>query len=352
MPEIERRDELCVGLDVGGANLKLASTDGYCEHAGFPLWKHPQKLQSAIESMLGRCVAASAREPSAIGLTMTGELADCYETRSIGVVAICESVAAACPIPPLVYGTDGRWLTISEAMQSPLSVAASNWHALSSWIAADLLPDVDHAVVVDIGSTTTDVIAIAGGRVMSTSRTDRERLLSGELVYTGMRRTPVVAILPSVSLGGVVCPVMAEAFATSDDAYILLGLVGESLGDTDTADGRPRSQAAAGQRLARMVGEDFETLGDATQQLAHQVIEAQATVIADAVERVAARLPNSNSVKVVLSGEGQQLFQFCERRFSRQVERVDLTEVIGTAAAQVAPAMAVSHLIWRQHATA
>ncbi len=347
MPMSELRDEHCVGLDVGGANLKLASSCGYCEHLSFPLWKHPERLHQALNEMLDRCAQATLRQPVAIGLTMTGELADCYPTRSEGVVAICQAAEAVCPISPLVYSTNGQWLTISEAKQAPLSVAASNWHALASWIARKMLPELDRAVVVDIGSTTTDVIAIARGRVVTTSRTDRDRLLQRELVYTGLRRTPVAALVSAVSIEGSVCPVMAEHFATSDDAYIALGLVQECPDDCETADGRPRTRAAALQRLARMVGEDLETLGDSTLEIAEQVIGAQAERVIEAVEQVAATFSHAGSVNIVASGEGQPLIQRCLGRFSFDAELVDLTELVGNKAAQVGPATAVSHLVWR-----
>jgi len=43
---------------------------------------------------------------------------------------------------------------------------------------------VGDALLVDIGSTTTDLVAVHNGRVQATGRSDFERLISGELVYT------------------------------------------------------------------------------------------------------------------------------------------------------------------------
>ena len=45
------------------------------------------------------------------------------------------------------------------------------------------------ALFVDMGSTTTDIIPIEDGAVANEGYTDAERLLTGELVYTGFTRT-------------------------------------------------------------------------------------------------------------------------------------------------------------------
>ena len=83
---------------------------------------------------------------------------------------------------------------------------------------------------------------------MPLGRTDPERLQSGALVYTGARRTPVCAVL-----GGTAHPplrVAAEWFATMLDVYLLLGDIRENELDTNTADGRPATRAAAAARIS------------------------------------------------------------------------------------------------------
>ncbi len=69
---------------------------------------------------------------------------------------------------------------------TPLTVAASNWVA-TALVVADEVPD---AILIDMGSTTTDIIPIVGGVVRAIGLTDPDRLASGELVYTGALRTP------------------------------------------------------------------------------------------------------------------------------------------------------------------
>lgn len=75
-----------------------------------------------------------------------------------------------------------------------------------------------------------------------------------ELVYVGVRRTPVCAIWPEQTC--------AELFATTEDVYTLLGLLPQRPSNCDTADGRPQTTEFALARLARMLGADREQLPD------------------------------------------------------------------------------------------
>ena len=52
------------------------------------------------------------------------------------------------------YGVDGRFRDPDDALRDVDLVAAANWHALASFVAKEIAPD---AVLVDIGSTTTDM---------------------------------------------------------------------------------------------------------------------------------------------------------------------------------------------------
>ena len=119
-----------------------------------------------------------------------------------------------------------------------------------------LAPD---ALVLDIGSTTTDVMLIADGRVRARGRDDHGRLARDELVYTGVARTPVAAIADAVPFGGEWVSVMAEQFATAADLYRMTGELDPQFDQADTADGGARSREASMRRLAHMVGCDVRS---------------------------------------------------------------------------------------------
>lgn len=338
------------GLDVGGANLKLACTGGYCDARSFPMWTDFQRLGSVVAEMLKQAQAENNLKISGLAVTLTGELADCFASRHEGVAYILQQLAACHdPQQTWVYATDGRFLSPQQACDDPWAVAASNWHALASW--ATSVVDIQNQeinVVVDIGSTTTDIIPVAAGRVVTDARTDRDRLQSGQLVYSGVRRTPVASIVSAVQIEGQRCPLMAERFATADDAYLLLALQAEAPADCDTADGRPRTLPCAQARLARMVGEDVGRLSfDTIRAMAQQIVDRQAQQVAEALRQVLRAYPCSAPVKVLLSGQGPALFERVHGFIEEELQVVSLAEQLSPSASRVAPALAVAQLLER-----
>jgi len=244
-----------LGLDIGGANIKAATADGECRSLPFALWRAPAELPSRLRQLLLPQQAA----PDLIALTLTGELADCFPTKSAGVQSIVQSVQSAFPgIPVRVWLTSGEFAEPEDAIELWNLAAAGNWHALATW-AARAVP-VGPALLLDIGSTTTDLIPLLDGQPVMTGRTDLERLAAGELIYTGVRRTPVCAIADSVPLRlsaadtvPALIPLAAEFFATSLDLHLLTGDTAEDAGDCDTADGRPATRESAANRLAHQI---------------------------------------------------------------------------------------------------
>lgn len=320
-----------LGIDIGGANIKYASTDGRAAASCFEMWKRPTELSATL-----------VREIQSLGtfdlwaVTMTGELADCFVDRAEGVRSIVDStVAAALQVnapEPLFYAVDGRFCSATQAKENVDIVAAANWHALASEVAASIAPD---GILVDIGSTTCDLIPIAHGLVATKATTDYERLLERSLVYVGCRRTPVCGLVRSLNHAGRDCEVMNEWFATIDDARLVLGHVEEYPDDNASADGGPRTVDRAANRLARMIGLDRRDISiDAAQTLAVQVIEAATGRIADAFAAIDRMSPAG---PIVLSGEGSDLL--VDHR-GRDVIR--LADVLGPAVSQSAPAWATA----------
>ncbi|HAH44181.1 MAG TPA: H4MPT-linked C1 transfer pathway protein, partial [Planctomycetaceae bacterium] len=95
-----------IGLDIGGANLKSADSDGAARSIAFELWKTPELLQTALQELL-----TSYQRPDLIAVTMTGELADCFQTKADGVDHILTAVEQAVPgVPVLVWQTGAEFL--------------------------------------------------------------------------------------------------------------------------------------------------------------------------------------------------------------------------------------------------
>lgn len=324
-----------LGLDIGGANLKAATAGGRAVSVPFALWKQPDRLPAALAEL-------AARFPDAeeFAVTMTGELCDCYETKRQGVNAILDAVEfAASGRPARVWGTDGTFLSVAEARAAHLTVAASNWHALATF--AGRFAPTHGGLLIDIGSTTADIIPLHDGVPATKGSTDIERLRFRELVYLGVRRTPVSAVYRD--------RIAAELFATTQDVCVVLGLLPEDPADRDTADGRPATVEYSLARLARMLGGDAETIPE------NDVIDFAVAVHREMVNAVAegirsgyydARNPPELRTLIV-SGAGE----FLARRAADDaisgapVERiVSLNEELGREVSACAPAYALAVL--------
>jgi probable H4MPT-linked C1 transfer pathway protein len=247
-----------IGLDVGGANTKAVWRDGDRRRVlsrPFEVWRDRDALAAVLRDVVAE-VAPDRVE--AIALTMTAELSDAFRTKREGVEFVLDAAEAALAGPRLVVlNTVGELLPPDAARERPLEVAAANWMASALAVAARW-PD---ALMIDVGSTTVDLIPVAGGDVVVRGRTDLARLLTGELVYTGVLRTNLAAIAPQVPVRGAWCPVASELFAISADIHLILGHIGPDGYTCPTPDGRPATVDHARERVARLVCADVEQLG-------------------------------------------------------------------------------------------
>lgn len=328
-----------LALDVGGANIKIADGRGYAVSRPLALWREPQRLTVVLREELSAAPFAPR-----IAATMTGELADCFRTKAEGVAAIVSALAdAAGPRPVSIYLTDGSLVDPSHAVKRPLEAASSNWHALARFVSR-WLPD-GNGLLLDIGSTTCDLIPLRQGRPAAQGRTDPERLAAGELVYTGVTRSPVCAVVDRLPWrGSLSCPVAQELFATTLDAYLLLGELPEDADNLDTADGRPATRQWSRDRLARMICADCEMFDDRDALLAAQAIQdAQARRIAASLRSVREAMP-SPLAAVVLSGQGEFLAQRVLKEVGFAGQILSLSQILGPRVSQVAPAHALAVL--------
>lgn len=282
---------MIIGLDIGGANLKFASAAGQAVSIPFPLWQKPDQLASGLRTGMGQFGQA----PTRLAITMTGELCDCFANKRAGVQAIVAAVESTFPNCDIRYWqTNGRFVSANEAIGDHMATAAANWHALATFVGRYASNNI--ALMFDIGSTTTDLIPIIHGKPSPQGKTDPERLCSGELVYTGTLRTPVCALMGN--------SVMAEFFATVEDAYIVLGKIPEGE-HCQTADGKPATRPHALARLARMLGGDCECCTEEQlHEFAKQIQQKQMEWIDHALTKIGQRGHESFG-QWLISGSGE-----------------------------------------------
>jgi (4-(4-[2-(gamma-L-glutamylamino)ethyl]phenoxymethyl)furan-2-yl)methanamine synthase len=303
-----------IGIDVGGANLKVVDDTGvhihYC-----PLWE-----QSPITEVLLQH-AQSDHDPAVV--VMSGELADSFENKLQGISFIVNAVRKAFPCARF-YGTDAQFHDRAVA-----ELAAANWLASADYLRARH-PD---AVLLDIGSTTADIIPLNRfDRLLG--MTDTKRLQAGYLIYTGMLRTSVATLLRSVDLAGVPTPVSTEYFAASADAHLVLGQITPDNYNCDTPDRKEKTRAASLRRLARVVCADLDEIGTSgAQQVAEQFWFVQRDMICSQVKTI---VKSSGAKDIIVAGIGAPLF-------AQELGAKDLTRELGQAA-NALPAFAVREL--------
>jgi hypothetical protein len=291
-----------LGLDIGGANIKAATADGsFSETRYFPMWSQSHQLTDVLRDIIKHVGADS------LAITMTGELADCFESKQHGVEFICDAVVKASTSSDntYVYRVDGDWLAPAQCTEQWSSVAASNWHAIAS-IAAASDPDQSN-ILLDIGSTTVDIIPLNAGVSVPNNLTDVDRLQSQQLLYWGIQRTPICALIDIAELDDRRIPLAREMFATTHDAFLITGDIGEDTTCHDTSDGKPATRPYAHARLARSVCEcptQFSS-GDAL-NLGQQIKARLVSLLDDALSHVIRGMPQQPQ-QIILTGHGNFL---------------------------------------------
>lgn len=315
---------MILGIDIGGANTKIASSDGrLVELYYIPLWKNTN-LPSALMDIGKRL------KPEKTGVVITGELADCFPDKDTGLSFIVDAVNKAFPDS---YFLDNSGVFTKEKKRS---IAAANWMA-SALLAGK---EYEDCIFLDIGSTTTDIIPVING-VPQAGRTDFERLKNSELVYSGVLRTNIAALLQNVILNGGRTRVSSELFAITADVYMILGMISPLQYTCETPDGAGKTVTYAKRRLARVVCADLTEIEDEELvQMAGQVMEAQARDISAALREVAKRY---GVRKIVACGLGE----FLAKRAAKETgfEIILLSEKYGKDLSKVFPAYAVAKLL-------
>jgi probable H4MPT-linked C1 transfer pathway protein len=327
-----------LAVDIGGANLKLADGHGFAVSHPFALWKDKNRLAREIRA----AIAASPRSDHLV-VTMTGELADCFSNKGDGVKFILQAVhEAADARHTRVYLLNGTMVSPAVALSRPLMAASSNWHALASFCGRYARQGT--AWLVDIGSTTTDIIPLRDGVPVPAGETDTDRLLAGELVYTGVERSPICALVHSLPYRNQQCPVAQEVFATTRDAYLLLGHLPEDPKDHHTADHQPATRSASRRRMRRMLSaNEQQFVMDDAIACARHVAHSQLAMLARAVKQVMDHMHESPAV-VVLSGHGEFLARHLLANLKWSGKMISLVDELGPIVSRCATAHALAVL--------
>lgn len=336
---------IVVGWDIGGAHLKAVLLDetGMAHQVwqlACPLWQGLERLSEAVDEVL----ESLEQEPALHAVTMTGELVDMFPDRKSGVRSIAQVMAGKVEEPYFYAGQKG--FVPAEAVPSRLEyIASANWHASAQFLAHQ----VGTALFVDIGSTTSDFIPLVDGEVQNRGYIDAERMQHEELVYTGVVRTPLMALGSHVSFAGRQGALAAEHFATTADVYRLTGELDEAYDLAPTADGADKSAESSVRRIARMLCRDLDDLSlDDWKAVASAFRQMQLSKLEHAALHQFSR-HSLSTAPLIAAGAGSFLAQALSKQLGREYRDVGEYVVAGTSrmlrsAAVCFPAYAVARL--------
>ncbi|MGZ5006688.1 MAG: hydantoinase/oxoprolinase family protein [Methylobacter sp.] len=338
-----------IGWDIGGAHVKAAVINTAGEIVAVyqqpcPLWKGIDQLRYAVNAIMRELPDFDLRH----AMTMTGELVDLFDNRDDGVKQIIQTMTGLLSgSDMLVFAGQQGFLECSEIeVRHYASIASANWLASASFAAQKL----GSGLFVDCGSTTTDILLLKDGEVMAEGYTDYQRLISEELIYTGIVRTAVMAVTQTALDHGRKIGLMAEYFATMADVYRVTGELNDAHDQTDTADGGEKTLLASARRLSRMIGCDFHPDElPRWQQFAENIRARQIQQIQRGCEiRLSQyRLPHDSPL--IGAGVGRFLVKQIASNLSRPyLDFSDLLPAIagqsGMTTADCAPAAAIAYL--------
>ncbi len=338
-----------IGWDIGGAHLKAALLN---EHGGViqvvqlpcPLWKGLDYLRQAVTAALQLLPVCDYRH----AVTMTGELADCFSSREQGVMAIIQTLQDLLKSQELriFAGTQGFIAADKVQAEQHMAIASANWLASAQCAAQHC----KQGLFVDIGSSTTDILLLEKHRLQAVGFTDYQRLVSGELLYTGVVRTAVMALAQQAEFNGQTMGLMAEYFATTADVYRVVGDLQEAHDQSETADGAEKTPQASARRLSRLTGYEFN-LNDwpLWLQFAKHLKQRQQQLIRQACQRQIQRSTTSEPLSLVGAGVGRFLLAEIARQLG--LNYLDFNQffqqpiMVGNVdSADCAPAVAVAYL--------
>ncbi|KXA89873.1 hypothetical protein AKJ62_02185 [candidate division MSBL1 archaeon SCGC-AAA259D14] len=330
-----------LGLDVGGANTKAVLFDNgklekhWLEY--IPLWKNLKGLKEFLEN-----VRQSVR-PRVVGVTMSGELSDVFESKREGVRRIVGVVSDVFSGEKVYYfSLKGNLVSERKALESPYLLSASNWVS-SGLLAGREYPE---CLLIDVGSTTTDLVPINGGKPDPSGWSDYERLQTKELIYTGILRTPPPFLKSKVTVDGKQVGISYEYFANMADVYRVLGLLAEEDYTCETPDGRGMGKEECMRRLARLICSDLEELGEEKIiDIAEDFRRAQILQVKEGILEVANSHDVDNSTPVIVTGMGDDILGKKAAEAAGFEEIIRMSSVYGEVASLMTPAFSLGLLV-------
>ncbi|MHA1269414.1 MAG: hydantoinase/oxoprolinase family protein [Candidatus Helarchaeota archaeon] len=339
-----------LGFDIGGANIKASFVkngeliNNFLKY--YPMWTSDlDKLTEILEKIKNKTIENERID--VVAITMTAELSDAFYTKREGIIKIINSLKEVFQekLDNLYFITIyGTFIKIDEVLKDPLQIAAANWVATSKFVGKSY----KNCILIDIGSTTTDIIPIFNGIPQCYGKMDPDRLLSGELIYTGVLRTEIPSITHYVPYKKELCRIASEKFALSADIHLVLGNITTNDYTSDTADGRQKDRRNSLARIARIICADVEILSeDEILEIANYIYSKQIEQIKSGLEQVfnSVNKFDLETTQIIITGLGSEFLarESAEKLGFKNI--LNLDNILGKGGGIVAPSASIALLL-------
>jgi len=302
---MEKPELYILGLDIGGVNTKatlikfknskIIKSFSYIEY--FPFW---EKTLKEIPEMLKRINSNIIEKNNLklkiidyISITITAELSDAFQTKREGINTILNALEQVFNTKKLFFiSINNKFINYEQAREENLLIAAANFVSTALFLGKF----VPKCILIDSGSTTIDLIPILNSIPRTKGKTDVERLINHELIYTGGLRATIPSITHFVPYKGKNVRISFEKFALNSDVHRILNNISQEEYINDTADGRSKSLEDCYARLARILCMDLEMvtkedLNIIAKYIYDKQLELVSTEIQEFMKELIVRLP-------------------------------------------------------------
>lgn len=300
-----------LAYDIGGVYIKSALIeyiDGNVKilsvkRNAFNFRIHAQNLKQALSVELASHI--SENEFDGIAITITAETVGIFKTIREGVIRIseiCENLFQQYDVG--YVSTDGKLHPFCDVKVEPYNFASANWVATSE-LATEY---IYNGFIIDMGSTTTDIIPIKNGRIVPNGKTDFTRLISGELIYNGLLRTYIQCVVDKLPYKDKWINLASEIRCFTAHIYVYLGLIEEHkmlhpFSGKEMSVTKNNSKDA----IARSVCADSELLTDEDIKImAQYVLDTQIKCIGQSIKNIWEKKWNQDEdIKFIIVGSGE-----------------------------------------------
>ena len=287
-----------IGWDIGGAHIKAAKIDfnkktSKTKQIYSPIWKNLNYLKKSI-----KLIKKKLGKTNYHAITMTAELSDIFPDRKKGVNHVVNLSSKILGEKNIFFYSKKSFLIKKLAIKKPFELNSMNWHATASFI-SNFFPN---CILVDIGSTTSDIIPIKNKEIISKDVSDYQRLKSNELIYLGVLRTPIQAVEKKKNL-------INENFANLSDVYRVLNKIPSTFDLLPTLDSKTKNKHDSARRIARIFGKDYKkTHFLKWKKTASQIEKKQKKILKKSINKIKKR-NFSKEIPIIGAGVGEFLLK-------------------------------------------